>query len=58
MMMRQNIKARIMNNELNGSVITMKAFLTGALLVVGLLGIMIFLSGCEIIFLAPPGYGV
>ena len=63
MMMRQNFKERVRNNELNYSfirgVITMKVFLSGVLLVVVLLGIMIFLSGCpsafELIFLAPPG---
>jgi len=62
-MMRQTFKARVRNNELNDSfirsVITMKAFLSGVLLIVVLLGIMIFLSGCpsafELIFLAPPG---
>jgi len=63
MMMRQNIKERVRNSELNDSfirsVITMKAFLSGVLLIVVLLGIIIFLSGCpsafELIFLAPPG---
>ena len=63
MMMRQTFKARVRNNELNDSfirsVITMKAFLSGVLLIVVLLGITIFLSGCpsafELIFLAPPG---